>query len=317
MVIVGLRRHCLLFPIQHILSGCAELETDGIYRKLFGQMNYNNNENSDNNDYTIFDAIFEGFLGEAIKIARRMRAPLLDLRHDRNRTPILHLIFQHFNADVDHPDAEQVEELVNTLIQKGIDVNIADDSDYTALHYASAYNNPRIVEALIAAGADVNAQVHALNGGITPLFFAVRSGGYLGVIDALIRAGADVSARDTAGSTPLDRLSVKIWDPATSNFIVNPDIVRIIVLLNNAGISQGESVALRAKWLRDGLTQAQIAEIVRECAWDRRRHAVTAMARAVEEREGPSSENENQGGGKHRRTTRKHRSKKRKNTRRS
>jgi hypothetical protein len=26
---LGLRRHCLLFPIQHIPLGCAELETDG------------------------------------------------------------------------------------------------------------------------------------------------------------------------------------------------------------------------------------------------------------------------------------------------
>jgi ankyrin repeat protein len=219
------------------------------------------------------------------------------------------------------PDAVKVEELVNTLIQKGIDVNVADDSGFTALHYASAHNNPRIVEALIAAGADVNAQVDDLNANITPLFFAVRSGS-LGVIDALIRAGADVSARDTAGSTPLDLLSVKSWDPVTSNFIVNPDIVRIIVLLNNAGISRDKSVALRAKWLKDGLTPAQIAEIVRNRSWKKRRNAVVASAIAMAEREGPSSENENenenenQDGGK-RRKTRKHRSKKRKNTRRN
>ena len=67
-------------------------------------------------------------------------------------------------------------------------------------------DQPQIITALIAAGADVNAASAASDGGkpAAPLFLAIRSG-TLEIVQQLIDAGANVNALDGQGSTPLHR----------------------------------------------------------------------------------------------------------------
>ncbi|WP_264686558.1 MULTISPECIES: ankyrin repeat domain-containing protein [unclassified Wolbachia] len=59
---------------------------------------------------------------------------------------------------------------------------------YTPLHLAAEGGNESVVRALIACGADVNAQN---NDGHTPLHFATKSG-YENIVIALIEHGAYV-----------------------------------------------------------------------------------------------------------------------------
>jgi hypothetical protein len=57
-------------------------------------------------------------------------------------------------------------EVVQHLIELGVDVNAKDSRGYTPLHFAARTKNPAVVKLLIEAGANVNAKD---NEGITPL----------------------------------------------------------------------------------------------------------------------------------------------------
>ena len=85
-------------------------------------------------------------------------------------------------------------EVLDALINEGVDINKKDYDGWTALMTAARYNvNAEVTNALIEAGADVNAKN---NDGWTALMLAVRYNENFEVINALIKAGADVNARD-------------------------------------------------------------------------------------------------------------------------
>ena len=89
------------------------------------------------------------------------------------------------------------------LIELGADVTIADERGGTALHWAAYAGELPMVQALVAAKADVEAlgeTVDRCKG--SPLHNAAR-GGNLAVLDALIRMGADVKAVDSERKTAL------------------------------------------------------------------------------------------------------------------
>jgi uncharacterized protein len=75
------------------------------------------------------------------------------------------------------------------------------DYGWTPLHFAASIGTPAMIQALLAAGADVMARNED---GTTPLHlatickFACRSG----TIQALLAAGADAKAKDEKGKTP-------------------------------------------------------------------------------------------------------------------
>lgn len=82
----------------------------------------------------------------------------------------------------------------------------------TALHLAAAALRPRAVDALLSAGADVNAENRRA---ASPLHYACdrrptpakpsQPSSQRGVIARLLDAGADLEHRDKAGATPLHR----------------------------------------------------------------------------------------------------------------
>ena len=97
----------------------------------------------------------------------------------------------------DHGDLSRVQQ----LLREGANVNEQTKSGKTALHYAAQSKNVLVVQALIQAGADVNAK---MTGDVTPLMLSVDMAfGQPDIALALIQAGADVNAADENGDTAL------------------------------------------------------------------------------------------------------------------
>jgi len=95
---------------------------------------------------------------------------------------------------------------VNLLIRAKADVKATDNEDWTALNFAVVYKNKNpecleIVKALLAAGADVDAET---DGGNTPLMQAAYLGENPEVIHVLLLAGADPKISNLEGKTALD-----------------------------------------------------------------------------------------------------------------
>jgi uncharacterized protein len=86
-----------------------------------------------------------------------------------------------------------------TLLQKKIDVNVAEPDGTTALHYAVRNDDVTLVDRLLRAGADAKA---ATRYGVTPMSLACENGS-APVVERLIKAGAGVNTTGRLGETPL------------------------------------------------------------------------------------------------------------------
>ncbi|XP_024080694.1 ankyrin repeat domain-containing protein EMB506, chloroplastic-like isoform X2 [Cimex lectularius] len=91
---------------------------------------------------------------------------------------------------------------VNDQIRRGVNVNQADPSGYTALHYAAKNGNVAICQALINGGAQINIQTQA--GNATALHRAAGAG-KTEVVKLLLNNGAQTLLRDIDGRTALHR----------------------------------------------------------------------------------------------------------------
>ena len=97
---------------------------------------------------------------------------------------------------------------VQALLKAGADVNASEIYEATALMCAAWRGDTELVEALIKAGADVNASTDYK---YTALLFAVNKGSNR-CVGALMTAGAAVNAADSNGNTAL------LWALAGNNF---------------------------------------------------------------------------------------------------
>jgi len=96
--------------------------------------------------------------------------------------------------------------IVQALLQAdGVQVDARDRDRRTPLHNAAVGcgpKNPRVVQALLQAGADPNA---ADRSGWTPLHSAIFYNAPTTIVEALLDGGADPEARDSYDATPLHR----------------------------------------------------------------------------------------------------------------
>ena len=95
--------------------------------------------------------------------------------------------------------AEGHSEVVEALIAAGAEVNLASAEGFTALAFAATSDDVRSIRALLAAGADPNA---ASQDGSLPTNIAA-SYGHADALELLIEAGGDFSRGDRDGRTPL------------------------------------------------------------------------------------------------------------------
>ena len=108
------------------------------------------------------------------------------------------------SAAIDAPVADaamrQDFDAVRTLLVGGSDANSAHGDGMTGLHWAAYHGDAKLVELLLGAGADLNANTRL--GFHSPLHVASRAG-HATVATVLLKAGANANARTSIGATPL------------------------------------------------------------------------------------------------------------------
>nr|WP_313959487.1 ankyrin repeat domain-containing protein [Lysinibacillus fusiformis] len=88
---------------------------------------------------------------------------------------------------------------VTEILNKGIDINVADEQGRTAAMIATYGNFPDVVKVLIEHGADINRRDHMEN---NPFLYAGAEG-YLEILKLTIEAGANPTIFNRFGGTAL------------------------------------------------------------------------------------------------------------------
>ncbi len=171
----------------------------------------------------------------------------------------------HYAADCDH-----TEELVKVLIAAGANVDLQEYDGMTSLHLAAKSDTTEeLVKVLIAVGANLNLTDDV---GWSALHYAAHNG-RLPVVQALIAAGADVKIRCSEGKTAFDmalckgyaRLGLKLLCAAPELLEVDKWDLFLLLVNSEAGILQEERlraqtrVYVNKRWHDDGMTALQIA----------------------------------------------------------
>ncbi|KAI8481987.1 hypothetical protein Bbelb_402880 [Branchiostoma belcheri] len=97
------------------------------------------------------------------------------------------------------------EDRVKQLLAEGVNINAADNSEWTALHLASVNGHTGTVQTLLTAQPTVDARTNTRR---TALHHASENG-HTGIVQALLTAGATVDARDSGNETPLHAAAKK------------------------------------------------------------------------------------------------------------
>ena len=96
---------------------------------------------------------------------------------------------------------------MSAQLNAAIDVYTKNDNGEMPLHNAVEKGQDQVVEALLAAGLDVDVHTEEEYGCYTPLH-CVSYAGHVEVMKALLAAGANVDAKDKCGRTPLVDITI-------------------------------------------------------------------------------------------------------------
>ena len=213
------------------LMYAAAVGSTGMMRRLIGA-------GADVNVKNSFDATALMWCSNQLEKVKLLTDKGADVnaRSARGRTPLLIAASHDGNADVVRllfskgaDPAKATDKLSNTpllaatyandtesiklFLAKDANVKAQNIAGLNALMFASSHGNVEIVRALLARGADVNAQSAATVappvrhgaialGKLTPIMLAVNSGSPE-TVRLLLKAGADANAQDVRGMTPL------------------------------------------------------------------------------------------------------------------
>ena len=227
--------------IEALLAAGANLEMEDVggYRPLHLAAAFNENP-----------AVIEALLNTGAELEARDRLDSTPLYYatEYNDNPAVREVlmaagageFERQRAAVICEDAWNTREYfqiatvedVTACLAAGADLEAKADDDYTPLHMAARYNgNPAVIEALLIAGADLEAETNLgfwSSSGFekitlenrTPLNLAASNNSNPAVIEALVAAGANVNARDRMDYTPLHRAARYNSNPAVIEALV-------------------------------------------------------------------------------------------------
>ena len=95
----------------------------------------------------------------------------------------------------------QDKDVLQTLMDIGLDINSTNKAGYTPLMFAAAYNMPEVVQFLIDNGANTSAKAYIQD--LNSLHIAALMNPKPDVIDVLLRAGIEIESKTENNHTPL------------------------------------------------------------------------------------------------------------------
>mmetsp|Transcript_19695 Transcript_19695/g.75550 ORF Transcript_19695/g.75550 Transcript_19695/m.75550 type:complete len:805 (-) Transcript_19695:72-2486(-) len=116
---------------------------------------------------------------------------------NKQKTTVLHYLVR---VPVDEDNAVFYRKVMDMVIDKGIDVNLANNQGESALHSAILASNRHATAFLLERGADAN--LRSLHGE-TPLHYATRTGN-VKLVRMLMEVGADATVTCKNKNTPID-----------------------------------------------------------------------------------------------------------------
>ena len=108
-------------------------------------------------------------------------------------------------------------ELIKKYEENGLNVDLQDDSGWTALHFAAQENIPELIELLVKSKANLNIQEE---NGRTPLFIAIFNRNDKSAI-TLLENGADITVNNNYGVSPMSLVTKKVKKWINENLITN------------------------------------------------------------------------------------------------
>jgi ankyrin repeat protein len=115
-----------------------------------------------------------------------------NFRDEDGRTPLMHAILDD-KADL---------ALIKLLITRGADVNAADREQWTPLHFAARDGKSAVVQALLDAGASIDAPNNFGNTPLWELVMGPKTDAQM--IKTLLQHGADPGKKNKNGVSPID-----------------------------------------------------------------------------------------------------------------
>ena len=131
----------------------------------------------------------------------------LQLAKSKNHTEIIQLLESAAQEESDLRLAALNErtDVVDSLLERGANINAKDRHGYTILHHAAMNRKTEVVELLLKRGADIYAKELC---GKTPLHLAADRG-HTEVVELLLQHRANIHEKDQDGKTPLHWAAVE------------------------------------------------------------------------------------------------------------
>jgi len=135
------------------------------------------------------------------------------------------------------PDGLKAEDIINTLLNEGADVEAKDVYGWTALMLAERVGDPEVVEVLLKAGADVNAKNDILDG-VMAMFLIGATVNYLRTVVKYVRA---INDHWISGTLKSDLPQDKLFEFCCIKYLNLPYGVKAEYIINTL-LSEGADV---------------------------------------------------------------------------